>query len=227
MLYCTTFKTLSPFVRVLFLPFRIYSFPPILLQSYKWPHWFPFSITLPPFPTTTPPIQDPNIEYQQKIRNSTKPCIKWVTASNHHRRRLTNHHLLPRDVPSHIRPPTLASIKNDLHSNDLSPFDEAFLDLLRTWCTYQQSQRQTSKHSTCIITRFPGLILRRLIGSSIPSLNYVKDLHHSSTILFMGRSRLAYRAKHKGTLSENSRKQISAAHKEKQQEIFEQNVNYK
>ena len=34
----------------------------------------------------------------------------------------------------------------------------------------------------------------------------------------MGRSRLAYRAKHKGTLSENSRKQISAAHKEKQQE---------
>ena len=34
----------------------------------------------------------------------------------------------------------------------------------------------------------------------------------------MGRSRLAYRAKHNGTLSENSRKQISAAHKEKQQE---------
>ena len=34
----------------------------------------------------------------------------------------------------------------------------------------------------------------------------------------MGRSRLAYRAKHKGTSSENSRKQISAAHKDKQQE---------
>ena len=34
----------------------------------------------------------------------------------------------------------------------------------------------------------------------------------------MGRSRLAYRAKHKGILSDNSRKQISAAHKARQQE---------
>ena len=34
----------------------------------------------------------------------------------------------------------------------------------------------------------------------------------------MGRSRLAYRAKHKGILSDNSRKQISEAHKAKRQE---------